>query len=158
MRRGLAIAILLAGCGVHTARPVGTASTEPVDRAIDAPPFGRVELGAFFSDSAHANRLADTLYQLVPDSSSGIGTLTLHLASDRRISVIDVAYSTIRRYADEVARTRGRLGNPSRTRTDDDGSQYTTWQDARTRFELVGRVFNNNSRVSGRLTDLLLGQ
>ena len=102
--------------------------------------------------------VADSLYQLLPDPSSGISTLTLHLAADRRITAIDVAYGPERRYADEVAQARGRLGNPSGTHTDDDGSQYTVWQDARTRFELVGRVFNNRSTVTGRLTDLLLAQ
>ena len=157
MRRVL-LALLLGGCSVHTARPVGTAATSGLDRFIDAPPFGRVELGASFADSTRANRLADSLYQLVPDSTSGLASLTVHLTPDRRVSVIDVSYGPGRRFADEVAAARGRLGDPSRTRTDDDGSHYTTWQDARTRFELVGRVFNNRSAVAGRLTDLLLAR
>ena len=156
--RPLLVALLLGGCSVHTARPVGTSATSGVDRFVDAPPFGRVELGASFGDSARANRLADSLYQLVPDSTSGLASLTVHLTPDRLISVIDVSYGPGRRFADEVAAVRGRLGDPSRTRTDDDGSHYTTWQDARTRFELVGRVFNNRSAVTGRLTDLLLAR
>lgn len=154
----LGCAALAGGCGVHTARPVGVSATSEVDRFVEAVPFGRIELGQIFADSTRGNRLADTLYQLLPDAASGIAALTLHLTPDRRITVIDVAYGPDRRYADEVAHARGRLGNPSRTRTDDDGSQYTTWQDARTRFELVGRVFNNRSTVTGRLTDLLLGR
>ena len=154
----LLLALLVVGCSVHTARAVGVAETSGVDRSVEAAPFGRVELGQYFADSTRGNRLADSLYQLLPDPSSGISTLTLHLAADRRITTIDVAYGPERRYADEVARARGRLGNPSRTHTDDDGSQYTVWQDARTRFELVGRVFNNRSTVTGRLTDLLLGR
>ena len=158
MRRVAVWIALLAGCSVHTARPVGTAATPPVSRSVEAPPFGRVELGAFFSDSARGNRLADSLYQLLPDPSSGIAALTLHLTPDRRISVIDIAYGAERRFADEVAVARGRLGDPSRSHTDSDGSQYTTWQDARTRFQLVGRVFSNRSVVSGRLTDLLLSR
>jgi hypothetical protein len=149
---------LLAGCGVHTARPVGTTAAAPVDRSVDAPPFGRFDLAAYFADSGRANRLADSLYQLTPDPSSDIQTVTLHLTPDRRISVIDISYGPNRRYADAVANTRGRLGDPSTTHTDDDGSQYTTWQDARTRFELVGRVSNNRSAVHGRLTDLLLAR
>lgn len=156
--RPVVFALLLGGCSVHTARPVGTAATSGVDRFIDAPPFGRVELGAGFADSTRANRLADSLYQLVPDSTSGLASLTVHLTSDRRISAIDISYGPGRRFADEEAAARGRLGDPSRTRTDDDGSHYTTWQDARTRFELVGRVFNNRSAVTGRLTDLLLAR
>jgi hypothetical protein len=156
--RHVLLALLLGGCSVHTARPVGTAATGGVDRFIDAPPFGRVELGTYFADSSRANRLADSLYQLVPDSTSGLATLTLHLTPDRRITAIDIRYGPGRRFADELAAVRGRLGDPSRTRTDDDGSHYTTWQDARTRFELVGRVFNNRSAVTGRLTDLLLAQ
>jgi len=154
----LLLALLVGGCSVHTARPVGVAETSGVDRSVEAAPFGRVELGQLFADSSRGNRLADSLYQLLPDPSSGISTLTLHLAADRRITAIDVAYGPERRYADEVAHARGRLGNQSRTHTDDDGSQYTVWQDARTRFELVGRVFNNRSTVTGRLTDLLLGR
>lgn len=156
--KGLLLALLLGGCSVHTARPVGTAATSGVDRFIDAPPFSRVELGAYFADSGRANRLADSLYQLIPDSTTGLAALTVHLTPDRRISVIDVSYGPGRRFADEVAAARGRLGDPSRTRTDDDGSHYTTWQDARTRFELVGRVFNNRSAVTGRLTDLVLAR
>jgi hypothetical protein len=161
MRRasGLAVmALALAACGVHTARPVGVSATHDVDRFVEAAPFGRLELGQLFADSSRGNRLADTLYQLLPDEGSGITSLTLHLAPDRRITAIDIAYGPLRRYADEVAQARGRLGDPSRTRTDDDGSQYTTWQDARTRFELVGRVFSNRSAVTGRLTDLLLAR
>ena len=156
--RPIVFALLLGGCSVHTARPVGTAATSGVDRFIDAPPFGRVELGASFADSSRANRLADSIYQLGPDSTSGFASLTVHLTPDRRISVIDVSYGPGRRFADEVAAARGRLGDPSRTRTDDDGSHYTTWQDARTRFELVGRVYSNRSAVTGRLTDLLLAR
>lgn len=156
--KGVLLALLLGGCSVHTARPVGTAATSGVDRFIEAPPFSRVELGAYFADSGRANRLADSLYQLIPDSTTGLAALTVHLTPDRRISVIDVSYGPGRRFADEVAAARGRLGDPSRTRTDDDGSHYTTWQDARTRFELVGRVFNNRSAVTGRLTDLVLAR
>lgn len=156
--RPLLLGLLVAGCSVHTARPVGTSATSGVDRFVEAAPFGRVELGQLFADSTRGNRLADSLYQLLPAEPTGIASLTLHLARDRRITVIDIAYGPLRRYADEVAAARGRLGDPSRTRTDDDGSQYTTWQDARTRFELVGRVFNNRSAVTGRLTDLLLSQ
>lgn len=156
--KGVLLALLLGGCSVHTARPVGTSATSGVDRFIEAPPFGRVELGAYFADSGRANRLADSLYQLLPDSTTGLAALTVHLTPDRRISVIDVSYGPTRRFADEVAAARGRLGDPSRTRTDDDGSHYTTWQDARTRFELVGRVFNNRSAVTGRLTDLVLAR
>jgi len=154
----LLLALLVGGCSVHTARPVGVTATSGVDRSVEAAPFGPIELGQIFADSARGNRLADTLYQLLPDPASGISSLTLHVAADRRITVIDIAYGPERRYADEVAHARGRLGDPSRTHTDDDGSQYTVWQDARTRFELVGRVFNNRSTVTGRLTDLLLGQ
>lgn len=154
----LALAFTAGACGVHSARAVGVSATSEVDRFVEAVPFGRIELGQVFADSARGNRLADSLYQLQPDETSGIASLTLHLMPDRRITVIDVAYGPQRRYADEVAQARGRLGNPSRTHTDDDGSQYTTWQDARTRFELVGRVFNNRSTVTGRLTDLLLGR
>lgn len=154
----LASGALAGACGVHTARAVGVSATAEVDRFVEAPPFGRIELGQIFADSARGNRLADSLYQLLPDAASGIASLTLHLTPDRRVTVIDLAYGPERRYADEVAHARGRLGNPSRTHTDDDGSQYTTWQDARTRFELVGRVFNNRSTVTGRLTDLLLGR
>ena len=152
------LALLVAGCSVHTARPVGTTATSGVDRFIDAPPFGRVELGSWFGDSTRANRLADSLYQLLPDSATGLASLTVHLTPDRRVSAIDISYGPGRRFADEVAAARGRLGDPSRSRTDDDGSHYTTWQDARTRFELVGRIFNNRSAVTGRLTDLLLAR
>ena len=153
----IALAGAAAGCAVHTARPVGTARAELVDRAVDAPPF-RLTLGDFFLDSVRANRLADSLYQLRPDSAGSVATLTVHLTPDRRISVIDVAYGPVRRYADEVAHATGRLGNPSRRFTADDGSQYTIWQDARTRFEVVGRAYDNRSLVSARLTDLLLAR
>lgn len=156
--RVLLVALALAGCSVHTARPVGVSGTAAIDRFVDASPFGRIELGQYFADSSRANRLADSLYQLLPDAATGIQALTLHLTPDRRITVIDITYGDTRRYADEVAHARGRLGDPSRTRTDDDGSQYTVWQDARTRFELVGRVFSNRSTVTGRLTDLLLAR
>lgn len=144
-------------CGVHTARPVGTAATEPIDRRVDAPPFA-VTLGDAFADSSRGNRLADSLYQLQPAAPSPIATLTVHLTPDRRISVIDVAYGPERRYADEVAHATGRFGNPSRRFTADDGSEYTVWQDARSRFEIVGRAYDNRSRVIARLTDLLLAQ
>ena len=157
-RLGLLLALAVAGCSVHTARPVGVARTAGVERFVEAAPFGRVELATYFADSSRGNRLADSLYQLLPDPSSGIAALTLHLAPDRRITVIDIVYDSLRRYADELASARGRLGNPSRTRTDNDGSQYNVWQDTRTRFELVGRVFSNRSAVTGRLTDLLLAR
>ncbi len=156
--RAVLFSLALAGCSVHTARPVGVSGTEGIERYVDASPFGRLELGAYFADSGRANRLADSLYQLLPDAGTEIRALTLHLAPDRRITAIDITYGDLRRYADEVAHARGRLGDPSRTRTDDDGSQYTVWQDARTRFELVGRVFSNRSTVTGRLTDLLFGR
>lgn len=144
-------------CGVHTARPVGTSATEPIDRSVDAPPFA-VTLGDAFADSSRANRLADSLYQLQPAAPSPITTLTVHLTPDRRVSVIDVAYGPDRRYADEVARATGRFGNPSRRFTADDGSEFTVWQDARSRVEIVGRSYDNRSPVIARLTDLLLAR
>ena len=145
-------------CSVHTARPVGTAATARVDRAVEAPPYGGVTLGEPFGLTDQANRLADTLYQLIPSQSSGIKALTVHLLPDGRVSVIDVTYGPMRGYADRVAAARGSMGDPSSTRTDDDGSQHTIWQDARTRYEVVGRVFESQSQVSARLTDLLLAR
>ncbi len=156
----IAVAVLasaLTGCAVHTSRPVGTARAEAMDRAIDAPPY-RITLGDVFLDSVRANRLADSLYQLRPDSSGSITMLTIHLTPDRRVSVIDVVYGPLRRYGDEVAHATGRFGNPSRRLTADDGSQYTIWQDARTRYEVVGRAYDNRSEVTARLTDLLLAR
>ncbi len=156
MRTGLLLLALALGCSVHTARSVGSAATARVDRTVPAPPYGPGTLGEAFGLADQANRLADTLYQLMPDASSGIQALTVHLTPGGVVRVIDVAYGPLRGYADQVAAARGSMGNPSTTRTDDDGSQHTIWQDARTRYEVVGRVFDSRSVVSARLTDLLL--
>jgi len=143
-------------------RPAADSATSPraIFREIDIRPFGKVTLGAPFTQRAPiAVVISPGMFALVSDEGRFANTdsILVRLDGENRVRALTFVYQAGTEYDAGVTEYQVSLGIPtSRTVTDSAGGKIdrAIWEDERTRFELTRFVAAGApARVASMLLD-----
>ena len=144
------------------ARPAADSATTPraIFREIDIRPFGKVTLGAPFTQRAPtAVPIGPGMFALVSDEGRFANTdsILVRVDGDNRVRALTFVYQAGTEYDTGVTEYQVSLGVPTRrTVADSAGGKvdHAVWEDERTRFELTRFVAPGRpARVASMLLD-----